>query len=260
VIGLALLAFLLFPVYWMLNVALQPDAAVVALDWFPQSLDLSSFATALADQGRNLVTSLTVALGAVVVCLLVATPAAYALAHFRLRGAGAFMLAVLISQMIPGIVIANALYPVYNDFGLLNTVPGLIAADASLGVPFSILIIRAYVIAIPASIIEAATVDGAGRLRTFVSIVVPIARNAMVTSALFTFLFAWSDFLFALTLTTGAKVRPITLGIYQYLGGYVSHWSPVMASAVLASIPASVLLIVAQRYITTGLTGGATKS
>ncbi len=134
--------------------------------------------------------------------LLVATPAAYALAQFRVRGAGVVLFGILISQMIPGIVVANALYSAYSDLGLLNSIPGLILADSTHGIPFAILIMRAYLLAIPGEVIEAARVDGAGQVRAFVSIVVPMSRNALVTAALFTFLFTWSDFLFALTLTT----------------------------------------------------------
>jgi multiple sugar transport system permease protein len=166
---------------------------------------------------------------------------------------------ILISQMVPGIVIANALYSAYNDLGLLNSVPGLILADSTAGIPFGILIMRAFFGNIPKEVVEAAWVDGAGQLRTFVSVVLPMARNALITAALFTFLFAWSDFLFALTLTTTEDVRPVTLGLYQYIGAFVNDWSSVMATAVLASIPAVVLLIVAQRYVSTGVTGGAVK-
>ena len=141
------------------------------------------------------------ALGAVLVSLAVATPAAYALSLLRVRGTGAVMFALLLSQMIPGIVIANALYSAYNDLGVLNTTLGLVLADSALGIPFSILIIQAFMRAIPVSLLEAARVDGAGRLRTFFSIVLPLSRNALITAALFSFLFAWSDFLFALTLS-----------------------------------------------------------
>jgi multiple sugar transport system permease protein len=88
--------------------------------------------------------------------------------------------------------------------------------------------------------------------------VVPIARNSLITVALFAFLFAWSDFLFALTLTTKGLV-PVTLGIYTYLGAHISNWSAVMATAMLASIPAIILLVIAQRYIAAGATGGAVK-
>jgi multiple sugar transport system permease protein len=111
----------------------------------------------------------------------------------------------------------------------------------------------------PASLVEAAYVDGAGRLRAFVSIVVPVSRNALVTAALFAFLFAWSDFLFALTLMTDGSVTPITLSMYEFIGAHTQSWSALMATAVLASVPAAVLLVLAQRYIAAGVTGGAVK-
>jgi multiple sugar transport system permease protein len=112
---------------------------------------------------------------------------------------------------------------------------------------------------LPASVVEAAQVDGAGPIRAFCSVVLPMSRNALITAGLFTFLFAWGDFLFALTLTTTDAVRPVTLGIYQYIGSYVNDWSTVMATAVLASIPAVLLLVIAQRYVAAGISGGAVK-
>ncbi len=257
--GIVILGILLFPIYWMINVSLQSSGSAVGTPWFPLDLDLGGYATALSQQGRNLVTSLIVALGSVVFSLLIAMPAAYALAQFRIRFAGPVLFGILISQMIPGIVIANALYTAYNDLGLLNSIPGLILADSTAGIPFAILIVRAFMTGIPRSVIEAGRVDGAGHLRTFVSIVLPMSRNALITAALFTFLFAWADFLFALTLTTTEDVRPVTLGIYQYIGSFVSDWSSVMATAVLASLPAILLLVVAQRYVSAGVTGGAVK-
>ncbi|MCM4076605.1 carbohydrate ABC transporter permease [Paractinoplanes hotanensis] len=259
VAGIAILAVLLFPIYWMINVSLQPSGSAVGTPWLPIHPSLRGYSTAIGQQGRNLVTSLVVALGSVVFCLLIATPAAYVLAQFRLRFAGAILFGVLISQMIPGIVIANALYTAYTDLGLLNSVPGLILADSTAGIPFAILIVRAFMTNIPQSVIEAGRVDGAGHFRAFVSIVLPMSRNALITAALFSFLFAWADFLFALTLTTTADVRPVTLGLYTYIGTYVNDWSSVMATAVLASIPAIVLLVVAQRYVAAGTTAGAVK-
>ncbi|MDT7654405.1 MAG: multiple sugar transport system permease protein [Pseudonocardiales bacterium] len=259
VVGVLILAVMLFPVYWMVNVSLQPSGSAVGTPWFPVHLSFDGYATAVREQGGHLVTSLVVAVGSVLFSLLVATPAAYALAHFRVRGAGAVLFAILISQMIPGIVVANALYSAYNDLGLLNSIPGLILADSSHGIPFAILIMRAFLGSIPAEVIEAARVDGAGQIRTFVSVVLPMSRNALITAALFTFLFTWSDFLFALTLTTTEDVRPVTLGLYQYIGAYVNDWSSVMATAVLASVPAVVLLLVAQRFVAAGVTSGAVK-
>jgi multiple sugar transport system permease protein len=257
--GIVILAVLLFPLYWMINVSLQPSGSAVGTPWLPIHLSFHGYSTAFSQQGRNLATSLIVALGSVVFSLLIATPAAYALAQFKIRFANAFLFGILISQMIPGIVIANALYTAYNDLGLLNSIPGLILADSTAGIPFAILIVRAFMTNIPRSVIEAGRVDGAGHVRAFVSIVLPMSRNALITAGLFTFLFAWADFLFALTLTTTENVRPVTLGLYTYIGTYINDWSSVMATAVLASIPAIVLLIVAQRYVAAGTTSGAVK-
>jgi len=261
VIGVAVIAIMLFPLYWMVNVSLQPAGNAAATPWLPFDLSLRGYEIAIAEQGGNLVTSLVVSLGAVVLSLLIATPAAYALARFRLgRWVSVILFGVLTTQMVPGIVVANALYSAYSDLGLLNSYAGLILADSAAGIPFSIILMRAFMTSIPTSIVEAAYVDGAGPLRAFLAVVLPISRNALITSALFTFLFAWGDFLFALTLTTTESMRPITLGLYSYIGGFINDWSPIMATAVLSSLPAIALLVVAQRYVAAGVTGGAVKA
>jgi multiple sugar transport system permease protein len=260
ILGIAILAVLLFPLYWMLDTSLQPhQAGGVKTPWFPVHLSLHGYTQAIHDQGGHLLTSLMIALGCVAFSLLIAAPAAYALAQFNIRGVGIVLLMILISQMIPGIVVANALYRFYSNLGLLNSIPGLILADSALAIPFAILILRAFMLTLPRSITEAARVDGAGPIRVFVSVVLPVSRNAIITAALFSFLFAWGDFLFALTLTTGNNVRPLTVGLYLYVGTYVNDWSAAMATAVMASVPAIVLLVIAQKYIAAGTTAGAIK-
>ncbi|MFF5405029.1 carbohydrate ABC transporter permease [Streptomyces misionensis] len=258
-VGLLILCVMLFPLYWMVNTALQPDSGLLEVDPVPHGLDLSGFSSALAEQGGHLLTSLIVALGAVVICLAFSAPAAYGLAQFRLRGARTVVFGTLITQMVPGIVIANALYSTYVDLGLVNSYFGLMLADASLGIPFAIVLMRSFMVAIPREIIEAAEVDGAGRMRTFVRVVLPMSRNSLITAGLFSFLYAWSDFMFALTLNTTDHVKPVTLGIYQYIGAHVGDWGSVMAASVLAAIPAAVLLVLAQKYIAAGITGGSVK-
>ncbi|WP_344333330.1 carbohydrate ABC transporter permease [Kitasatospora putterlickiae] len=250
---------MLFPVYWMVNASLQPAGSTVRGGWFPLDPDFGGYATALRDQGPNLVTSLVVSLGSVALSLALAAPAAYALARFRLRGTRLVLLGVLVTQMVPGIVVANALYDAYNDLGLLNTRLGLVLADSTAGIPFAILVLHAFMRNIPGEIIEAARVDGAGPLRIFRSVVLPLSRNALITAAVFIFLFAWGDLLFALTLTTTDAVRPVTLGVYQYLGAHTTQWNSVMATAVLASVPAAVLLVLAQRHLAGAATDGALK-
>ncbi|MEY9968508.1 multiple sugar transport system permease protein [Streptacidiphilus sp. MAP12-16] len=259
IVGIILLALMLFPVYWMVNTSLQPTGNPLQGGWFPRHPDFSGYLTALRDQGRNLVTSLVIALGSVTLSLGLAAPAAYALAQFPIRGSNLVLFGILITQMVPSIVVANALYSAYNDLGLLNSYLGLILADSTAGVPFAIIVLRSFMQSIPGEITEAARVDGAGRLRVFRAVVLPMSANALITAALFTFLFTWSDFLFALTLTTTETVRPVTVGIYQYIGAQTHQWNAVMATAVLASVPAAVLLVVAQRYFAAGATSGAIK-
>jgi multiple sugar transport system permease protein len=258
-VAIVLLAFMLFPVYWMLNISLQSTGGTLATSFFPVHPSLDGYRTAIEDQGGNLVTSMTIAVGTVVLTLLIATPAAYALALFRFRWISWALLAILISQMIPGIVIANGLYSVYERIGLLDSIPGLIIANAASGVPFGILIMRSFMLGIPSALVEAARVDGAGMVRVFLSIVVPISRNSLITVGLFAFIFAWGDFVFALTLTSKGSVVPVTLGIYTYLGAHIANWSAVMATAMLASIPAIILLVLAQKYIAAGVNSGAVK-
>ncbi|MCL2514762.1 MAG: carbohydrate ABC transporter permease [Microbacteriaceae bacterium] len=260
VLGIVFLAIMVFPVYWMVNSSLQSNAGAANTDWLPIHPTLAGYAAAISQQGANLVTSLVISLGSVLLTLLVATPAAYGLARFKMKGMTAFVLVLLITQMIPIIVIANALYTLFNDWGLLNSYIGLILADSAMQIPFAIILMRAFMASIPESLVEAALVDGANNFKAFLSIVVPISKNAIITAALFSFLGAWGDFLLALTLTSTPAVRPITLGIYNYLGANgVTQWGPVMATAVIASIPAGVLLVLAQKYIAAGALGGAIK-
>lgn len=257
--GVVIVAVLLFPLYWMINAALQRNASASNVDWFPIHATLEGFSKAVSTQDGNLVTSLVVALGAVIVGLLVAVPASYALAQFRLRGTVIVVVALLITQMIPTIVLANSLYSLYINLRLLNSYLGLILADAAHGIPFAILLIRAFMANVPRPLVEAAGLDGAGRLRVLWSIVIPLSRNAIVTAGLFTFLFAWSDFTFALTLTTNGRITPVTLGIYRYLGVYSQDWNALMSIAILASVPAALLLVAAQRYIEGGVSAGSVR-
>jgi multiple sugar transport system permease protein len=260
-IGVVIVVVLLFPLYWMVNASLQPSGALLkpAPDLFPLHGTLDGYRTALTTQLGHLGSSLIVSLGTVVVSLAIAMPASYALAQLRVRGGPLILFVLLIVQMIPGIVMANALYTVFSNLGLVDSYFGLVLADSTATIPFAILLLRAFMISIPRELSEAARMDGAGHWRTFVSIIVPVSRNAMVTAGLFSFLFAWADFLFAITLTTGQGFAPVTVGIYRFLGNQSADWNGIMATAALASVPAAILLVIAQRYVVAGLTSGAVK-
>ncbi|GID29875.1 carbohydrate ABC transporter permease [Paractinoplanes brasiliensis] len=259
--GLALTAVMLFPVYWLINVSFTKDTDMRAdpPHLFPSDGTLEGYRAVLDQQLPYLGTSLLVGFGTVAVTLALAAPAGYALAKLRPRGGGVLGFVLLIAQMIPGIIMAMGFYAVYLRAGLLNSVAGLILADSTIAVPFGVLIFAAFMAGIPDELIHAALIDGASRWRTFVSVVLPVSRNAIVTVSVFAFLWAWSDFVFAATLDGGGAHQPITLGIYHYIGNNNQQWNAIMATAVVASIPATLLLILAQRYVAAGVTAGAVK-
>jgi multiple sugar transport system permease protein len=260
-VGLVLTAVMLFPVYWMINVSLTRDQNMRKSppDWLPLHATLEGYQAVIDQQLPYLGTSLLIGLGTVVLTVVLSAPAAYSLAKLRPGGGRGLSLVLLIAQMIPGIIMAMGFYAIYLNLGILNSLVGLIIADSTIAVPFAVLIFTAFMSAIPEEMIQAAKTDGAGPVRIFWSIVMPVSRNAVVTVSLFAFLWAWSDFVFATTLDGGGTFRPITLGIYRYIGNNNQQWNAIMATAVVASIPATVLLIIAQRYVAAGVTAGAVK-
>ncbi len=260
-VGLVLTALMLFPVYWMVNVSFTRDTDMRRTPpyWFPVHGTVEGYRAVLAQQLPYLGTSLALGLGTVALTLVLAAPAGYSLAKLRPRGGAALNFALLIAQMIPGIIMAMGFYAIYLKLGVLNTLAGLVVADSTIAVPFGVLVYTAFMSGIPDEILQAARVDGASRWRTFRSVVLPVSRNATITVSLFTFLWAWSDFVFASTLDQGGARQPITLGIYHYIGNNNQQWNAIMATAVVASIPAAALLVVAQRYVAAGVTTGAVK-
>ncbi|MFF7886243.1 carbohydrate ABC transporter permease [Streptomyces sp. NPDC020794] len=260
-IGVLFTAVMLFPVYWMLNVSFTRDQDMRKSppDLIPLHGTLEGYRAVLDQQLPYLGTSLVIGLGTVVLTVALAAPAGYALAKLRPRGGGVLSFLFLVAQMIPGIIMAMGFYAIYLSLGLLQSVPGLIVADSTLAVPFAVLIFTAFMSAIPGELLQAAKTDGAGPVRTFWSIVLPMSRNAIVTVSLFAFLWSWSDFVFASTLANGGAHEPITLGIYHYIGNNNQEWNAIMATAVVASLPAAVILVLAQRYVAAGVTAGAVK-
>jgi multiple sugar transport system permease protein len=261
IVALVVLAVMLFPLYWMLNASLLPSADLLKSSptWLPIHGTLAGYRNAFSSQGGHLLTSLIVSSGTVLLTLLVAAPAAYGLAQLRAPSGRLLTFAFLVAQMIPGVVIANSLYVAADRLSLLNSPLALVLADSTLCVPFAALILQAFMRSIPAALREAATLDGASPLRTFVSVILPISRNAVLTAGLFSFLFAWADFLFAVTLTTRDDRAPVTVGIYRFIGAHLSDWNSVMATGVIASIPAALLLVIAQKYVAAGVSAGAVK-
>jgi multiple sugar transport system permease protein len=259
-LALALTALMLFPVYWMVNVSFTERDSIRRGDPLPLHFTADHYGVVLREQLPFLLTSLVIGLGTVVVTLVIAAPASFALAKLRVPGRGLLSFVLIVAQMVPAVVMSLGFYSIYTKLGILNTVPGLIVADTTIAVPFAVMLLTAFMAGIPQELMHAAQLDGASDWRTFRSIVLPLARNSLITAALFAFLWAWSDFLFASTLDReGGTLRPITMGIYNYIGAQNQEWGPMMATAVIASIPAALLLVVAQKYVAAGVTAGAVK-
>lgn len=261
VVGIALTAIMLFPVYWMINVSLTKTSNMRKSppNLIPVDGTIDGYVAVFHSELPYLGTSLIVGIGVVVLTVALSAPAAYSLAKLKPRGAGSITFIMLIAQMIPGIVMAMGFYAIFISLGLTDSLIGLIVADSTIAVPFGVLIFTAFMAGIPNELIQAAKIDGAGPWRTFQSIVLPVSRNSIVTVSLFAFLWSWSDFIFATTLDGGGDLQPITLGIYKFIGNNNQDWNSIMATAVVASIPATILLIVAQRYVAAGVTAGAVK-
>ena len=255
------LVLILFPVYAIIVGSFESTNTLFSgtFYWLPHAATLDNYSTVIHAQSANVATSLVVGLGTALLALVVAVPAAYALSKYRLRVTVILVSSLLVAQIVPSIVLATSLFIVFHRINLVNSYPGLIIADGTYAVPFAILVLRAFLFSLPNELLYAARVDGATEWQTFRMIVIPLARSAVITVAVFAFLAGWGDFIFALTILNGSGIEPITLGIYTYLGNYSTDWGAVMAAGVFAMVPAAILLVVAQRYIASGLTAGSVK-
>ena len=267
------LVIMLFPVYSIIVGSFESTETLFSgtFYWLPHAATLDNYRTVLQGssgntaetvtgaQSGNVLTSLIVGLGTALLALVIAVPAAYALSKYRLRVTVVVVSSLLVAQIVPSIVLATSLFIVFHWMHLLNSYLGLVIADGTYAIPFAILVLRAFFFSLPNELMYAARVDGASEFQTFRLIVIPLARSAVITVAVFAFLAGWGDFIFALTMLNGTGIEPITLGIYSYLGNFSTDWGAVMASGVFAMVPAGVMLVVAQRYIAAGLTAGSVK-
>jgi multiple sugar transport system permease protein len=259
--GLAIVGVVLFPIFWVVSAAFRTTRQLAdpRPPLLPDAPTLASFHTALTTQMVPLGTSVTIGVLAATLSLAIALPAAYALANFKWRWTALLVLVTLVSQMIPNVMIATPLYLMFNQLHLLNSYTGLVLADSSVGIPFAVLLLRASFADISSEIRQAALIDGANELQVLLHIILPIGRTAVISAAVFCFLFAWGDFLYALTLDTNGDVNPLSLSIYSFLNGPSIDWGSLMAAATLSIVPGGLLLVLAQRYITAGLSAGAIK-
>jgi multiple sugar transport system permease protein len=259
--ALIALVILLFPLYAVIIASFENNSQLLGThyNFLPPTPSFANYSAVIAAQGGHIASTLVIGVGTAILTLAISLPAAHALARYRFRVTGIIIGGLLIAQILPSIVIANSLFILYHKLHLLNTYPGLILADASYAIPFSILVLRAFMLALPNDVLQAARVDGATEWKTFLRVVLPMSRSAVITVAVFAFLNGWGDFIFALTLLSGSTFQPLTLSIYSYIGEFSENLGQAMALCVFGLLPAAMLLIAAQRYIAAGLTVGSVK-
>ena len=263
-VAVAIVAILLFPVYWMLLTSLRSEAEAVRVppELLPASADLSAYEIAVLDNPairRAVLNSLIIGAGTMTLTMLLAVPAAYVLARRRVRGVTPMMLLLLLTQLLPGIAVATPLFVLFRQLGLINSYAGIVLADATITVPFAILILRPFFLRIPRELEMAALVDGCRPLGAFVRVVLPVSRAGIVTVAALSFLLAWGEFLFALSLTTEEHVQPLTVALATFSSSTGTPWSQLMAVPTVVAVPIVLLFIAIQRYIVGGLTLGGVK-
>ncbi|CAL9276844.1 Diacetylchitobiose uptake system permease protein DasC [Streptomyces sp. SudanB5_2050] len=262
---LAYLVFLAFPFLWLISTAFKPPQELGSLHptWIPANPTLDNFRQAFDEQPllRAALNSLLAALGAAVIAVLIATPMAYVMARHRGRLARAATGWVVISQAFPFVLVIIPLFLVLKNLRLINSVPGLVMVYVVWSLPFALWMLAGYVRAVPAELEEAAAVDGAGRLRTLVSVTAPLLAPGIVATALFAFITAWNEFFFALVLLKTPEKQTLPVILTHFIGAEgVADLGPLAAAAFLATLPSLVVFALIQRRITGGMLAGAVKS
>ncbi len=272
ILGTIVTVIYLIPLYWMVTTSVKPVDQIFQKPpvLFPSTLQIDSYkqilglSTDRAEIYINAVVyiknSLIIASATMILALLMAIPAAYGLSRFQFRGRWAFVLFLLVAQMLPSVLMVIPLFVLFRQWGIIN-LPyiSVILADTALALPFAIIILRTSFLQVPKVIEEAAWVDGASRLQVLRYILLPLIRAGLVAVGVFSFLIAWGEFVFALSFIQKVELQPISIGTFQFIGMYKSNFDSMMAFSTIVAIPAVVAFLVLQRQFISGMTSGSVK-
>lgn len=273
-VGLVL-SFVLIPYGWMVSGSFKSTLELQSADvtrpglepsWIPRQPTLDNYRNVnrtvrILDYFRH---SLVISGGTMILATMLAFFAGYALSRFAFPGRQPYLVSVLATQMLPGILFVVPYFMMFiwidRHFGvrLRDTYPGLIFTYTSFALPFSIVMLRSFLDTIPVELDEQAQIDGAGRLRTLVSVIFPLARPALAAVAIYSFIMGWNEVLFASVLT-GRHTKTVAIGLLEYITAQEARWTGMMAACIVTTLPVVVLFTLMQRYIVAGLVAGATK-
>jgi multiple sugar transport system permease protein len=259
---LAIVLFAMAPFVWMILTSLTPTATLSAtgVSLSPTGWSIDNYVRLIEQTSflKNMLDSLIIAGGTVVIGLIVSVTAAYAFSRFRFPGRKLLMMQFLLINMFPMVLLILPLFILMRRIGILDTHIGLILANATVAIPFAVWMLTSYIAAIPKSLDEAAMTDGCSRLTALRKVVLPLTMPGIISTGIYIFITAWNEYLYALTLG-GRNVRPVTVAIQTLIGEYQIEWGLLAAGAVVGAMPATILFLLVQRRLVGGLTQGAVK-
>ena len=263
-----LVAVVLYPVLLVCKKAFEPGRQfALSASPVPTALTLDHFSELFTSRGangellflRHALNSIVVALLTTVVGVSLSCTAAYALSRFRFPGRKTGLTMFLVVQMFPATLLLLPLYVILNKLGLLNSIAGLVLVYSTTAIPFCVWTLKGYFDSLPRELLEAARVDGAGPVKIFWSIVLPLARPGIAVTALFSFMTAWNEFIMASTFLTDDEKYTLPVLIQSSVGQFSADWGKFAAGALVTSVPVMIVFYVLQKYLVGGLTAGAVK-
>jgi multiple sugar transport system permease protein len=259
----AIVVFCLFPFYWLINTSLKTGADLSSANLVPPSPTLDNYTSIFEDTAFTMAlrNSAIVAGSVTALSLLIGSFAGYALARLHLPFKFLILAVLLSISTFPPIAIAAPVFEIWTDIGLYNTYLGLILPSLAFGLPLTVYILASFFRDIPRELEEAALIDGATRFQAFRKIVIPLGAPGVVTAGLLVFIFAWNEFLFAITLTSTPDRRTVPAAIAFFTGSaqFEIPLGTISAASVVVTVPLIILVLIFQRRIVAGLTAGAVK-
>jgi multiple sugar transport system permease protein len=263
IVGIAIVVGYLFPVYWMFISGLKTSAEIFAdpPSMVPQHPTLAAFRYVFERENvaRYMRNSLAIAIPVTLVTLVLGSSGSYALSRLRSSLVDVALVVALILQIFPDALLATPMFIMFRHFNLLNTFTGVVLATSAKSVAFALVILRPMYRQVPIEIEEASRVDGCNTFQTFWRIVLPIMRVPLIVVGVLSFVQAYGQFVYPLTLLSKQELQPATVGIYSFIGAEYADWDRVMAFASVFALPVLILFLLLQRKIVAGLTTGALK-
>ena len=255
-----ILIFTLGPYLWMLLTSLTNEQQIFTEGPSLFTLVWDNYARLFRNVGfaRNMLDSLIIASGTVVVGLALSVTAAYSFSRFEFRFKRALLMQFLLINMFPLVLLILPLFVLMRQLGLLDTHFALIVANSTIAIPFSVWMMTSYINGIPKSLDEAAMTDGCSRLQAMRKVILPLCAPGIIATGIYIFITAWNEYLYALTLG-GQNVRPITVAVQTMIGEYQVQWGLLTAGGIVGAMPATILFLIVQRRLVGGLTQGAVK-